>query len=110
MSVRIKLTMSGSIGSGSVPVGPSTVGDGAAVEVGEDAEVELVPEANARPPVPANSTRNRANASLRALCLNMRESPFPAQMCAGAETRDCERGIRPILLARCSCAIAERSR
>src|ERR1035438_5273016 len=75
--------MSGSIGSGSLPVIPAGVGEGDVVEVEEEVEVEPVPEAKARSTGPASSTRSRANASLRVVCLNMKESPFPAQMCAG---------------------------
>jgi hypothetical protein len=60
--VRIKLTMSGSIGSGSVPVTPSAV-EGEEVVVGGVVEVELVPEANARPAEAVNSTRSRTNVS-----------------------------------------------
>src|ERR1700733_14448851 len=64
-SVRIKLTMSGLVGSGSVPVTPFGVGDGGLVEVGVGVEVEPVPEAKARSTGPASSTRSKANASLR---------------------------------------------
>jgi hypothetical protein len=75
--------MSGLVGSGSVPVIPAGVGDGVVVVLEDGAEVEPVPEAKARSTGPASSTRSRANASLRVVRLNMMESPFPAQMCAG---------------------------
>ncbi len=86
-------TMSGSIGSGSVQVIPSEVEDEEMLAVEEGVEACPVVEANAKPPGPVSSTRSRANASLRTVFLDMVESPFPAQMCAGAETRDCERRI-----------------
>lgn len=80
--MRIKVTTSGSIGSGSVPVIPPGVDDGAAVDVEEDVEVGLVVEANAGQTGPANNTESRTNAALRLTGLNIEESPFPAQMCA----------------------------
>jgi hypothetical protein len=60
--VRIKPTMSGSIGSGSVPVTPFEV-EGEEVVVGGVVEVGLLPEANARPEEAVNSTRSRTNVS-----------------------------------------------
>jgi hypothetical protein len=74
---------SGSIGSGSLPVIPAGAGEGAVDVVEEGVEVEPVPEAKARLADPASNTRSKANASLRVVCLNMKKSPFPAQMCAG---------------------------
>ncbi len=53
------LTISGSMGSGSVPVMPFAVDDEELLDVGEDVEVCPVPEANARPTGPVNSTRSR---------------------------------------------------
>jgi hypothetical protein len=61
--VRIKPTMSGSIGSGSVPVTPFGVEDEVLVEVGGVVEVGLLPKANARPAEAVNSTRSRTNVS-----------------------------------------------
>jgi len=83
MSVRIKPTTSGSMGSGSLPVIPAGVGDGVVVGVEGVGEVEPVLDAKARSTGLASSTRSSANASLRVVRLNMMESPFPAQMCAG---------------------------
>jgi len=54
--------MSGSIGSGSVPVTPFEV-EGEEVVVGGVVEVGLLPEANARPEEAVNSTRSRTNVS-----------------------------------------------
>jgi hypothetical protein len=60
--VNIKPTMSGSIGSGSVPVTPFGV-EGEEVVVGGGVEVGLLPEANARPAEAVNRTRSRTNVS-----------------------------------------------
>jgi hypothetical protein len=60
--VRINPTMSGSIGSGSVPVTSFEV-EGEDVVVGGVVEVGLRPEANARPEEAVNSTRSRTNVS-----------------------------------------------
>jgi len=54
--------MSGSIGSGSVPVTPFEV-ESEEVVVGGVVEAGLVPEANARPAEAVNSTRSRTNVS-----------------------------------------------
>jgi len=62
--VKIKPTMSGSIGSGSVPVTPFGVEDEELVGVGGVVEVGLLPEANARPEEAVNSTRSRTKVSL----------------------------------------------
>ena len=55
--------MSGSIGSGSVPVTPFEV-EGEEVVVGGVVEVEPVPEAYALPAETVNSTRSRTDVSL----------------------------------------------
>jgi hypothetical protein len=70
------LTMSGSMGSGSVPVIPSAVGDGELLDVGEDVEVCPVPEANARPTGPVNSTRSRTHDSFRTAYLDIGRVSF----------------------------------
>ena len=85
ISVRIKLTMSGLVGSGSVPVIPDGVGVGVVVELDEVVEVELVPEANARSAGPASRTRNMANASLRTAYLDMGESPYERKSALGGD-------------------------
>jgi len=54
--------MSGSIGSGSVPVTPFGV-EGEEVVVDGGVEVGLLPEANARPAEVVNTTRSRTNVS-----------------------------------------------
>jgi hypothetical protein len=56
--------MSGSIGSGSVPVTPFGVEDEGVVSVGEVVDIEPVPEANARLAEAVNNTRSRTNVSL----------------------------------------------
>jgi len=77
--------MFGLVGSGSVPVIPAGVGVGVVVELEEDAEVELVPEANARSAGTASRTRNMANASLRPAYLDMGESPFRRKCALGGD-------------------------
>jgi len=56
--------MSGSIGSGSVPVTPFGVEDEEVVGVGGVVGVEPVPEAYARPAEAIDSTRSKAKVSL----------------------------------------------
>jgi hypothetical protein len=63
--VKIKPTMSGSIGSGSVPVTPFGVEDEELVGVGGVVEVGLLSEANAcTEEEVANRTRSRTKVSL----------------------------------------------
>ena len=76
------LTMSGSMGSGSVPVIPSAVGEEELLDVGEDVEVCPVPEANARPTEPVNSTRSRTHDSFRTAYLDIGESLLFKRKCA----------------------------
>ena len=77
------LTMSGSIGSGSVPVIPSVVAVVEVVDVAVEVDDCPVVEAKARSTGPVNRARSRTNANFLAVRLYMGESPFPAQMCAG---------------------------
>jgi len=72
----MRLTMSGSMGSGSVPVIPSAVGEEELLDVGEDVEVRPVPEANARPTGPVNSTRSRTHDSFRTAYLDIGRVSF----------------------------------
>src|SRR5258708_7105528 len=84
-SVRTKLTMSGSIGSGSVPVIPFGVGDGAVVDVEEGVEVEPVTDANARSTGPANSTSSRTKGSFRTAYLNIGSLLFQRKFALGGD-------------------------